>query len=152
MFKFNRFTKAALILVLISVVFVVGCGEMGGASSCGGTSAQGWSGFTPYKNVICFGSMEGKIIALSTSARSENKTFPAEGEWAYIMKTSAPGAACGAMCSPSSSAASAGVYSTPTSAGELMYCGTYTGKIYALNANRGVVRWVYPREWYENVG
>jgi outer membrane protein assembly factor BamB len=152
MSSIKKYVKALVLLGLILIVFVTGCGDQSMGGGCSGTQTQGWSGFAPYKNVICFGSMEGKVIALDTSARSENKTFPSEDEWVYVVKAATPGSACGAVCAPSSSSSGLGIYDTPVIIGELAYVGTYTGKIYALNASRGVVRWIYPREGYDTVG
>jgi len=152
MSRIKKYVKPLVLLGLILIVFVTGCGDMYGGGGCSGTQAQGWSGFTAYNKVLCFGSMEGKVIALDPVARSDNKTFPSDSEWAYVIKTAAPGATCGAMCSPSSSTTGMGIYGTPVVVGDLVYVGTYTGKIYAINANRGVVRWLYPREGYETVG
>ena len=152
MSNIKKYIKAMVLLALILIVFVTGCGDQSMGGSCSGTQTQGWSGFVPYKNVICFGSMEGKVVALDPLARSENKTFPSDSEWSYLVKVSTPGAACGAMCAPSSSTAGPGIYDTPAVVGELVYVGTYSGKIYALNATRGVVRWIYPREGYDTVG
>jgi len=140
-----------ILLGVLLLVFVSGCmpGMDGG---CSGAQAQGWSSFAPYNELICFGSMEGSVIALSPQARSEGKTFPDETEWIYAIKAATPGSTCGAMCAPSSSASGKGIYSTPLVIGDLVFVGTYTGKVYALNANRGVVRWIYPREGFETVG
>ena len=151
MSRIKKYIKPLVLLGLILIVFVTGCGPITGGG-CSGTQTQGWSGFALYKNVICFGSMEGKVIALDPVARSENKTFPSESEWSYLVKVSTPGSACGAVCAPSSSSAGLGIYDTPVIVEELVYVGTYTGKIYALNASRGVVRWIYPREGYDTVG
>jgi outer membrane protein assembly factor BamB len=38
------------------------------------------------------------------------------------------------------------VYGSPTLSGELVYVAGYNGKVYALNAESGALRWVYPRE------
>ena len=153
MSKVSKSIRIVLLVSILLLVFVVSCTDMsGGAGGCSGTAAQGWSGFRAYNQVLCFGSMEGKVIAIDPQARSDNKTFPAEGEWVYAIKTATPGAACGSMCAPSSSAGGSGIYDTPVVVDNLTYVGTYTGKIYAFNANRGVVRWTYPREGFETVG
>jgi len=148
----KNYIRGTLTAVILLLVFVMGCSDLSGGGGCSGTQAQGWSGFAAYQKDICFGSMEGRVIALNPQARSDNKTFPADTEWVYIIKTSAPGAACGALCTPSASAAGQGIYGTPAVVGDLIYVGTYTGKIYALNASRGVVRWIYPREALDSVG
>ncbi|MCX6005528.1 MAG: PQQ-binding-like beta-propeller repeat protein, partial [Chloroflexi bacterium] len=152
MIKTASLARGVLVCCIIATVFLTGCTSASGAGSCSGPSAQGWSGVVPFKQVLCFGSMEGHVIALDPVARSDNKTYPTENEWAYTIKTATPGAACGAMCGPSTSASSMGIYATPVTSGDLVYEGTYSGKLYALNGNRGVVRWVYPREGYETVG
>ncbi|MHB8086574.1 MAG: outer membrane protein assembly factor BamB family protein, partial [Dehalococcoidia bacterium] len=151
MFKTKKYVNIILILSILLLVFVAGC-SLSGGGGCSGTAAQGWSGFTPYKQVLCFGSIEGKVIAFDPQARSDNKTFPADNEWVYQIKIASPGAACGPMCSPSSSATGLGIYDTPVSVNDLIYVGSYNGKIYAINAAKGAVRWVYPREGTDSVG
>ena len=99
--KVKNLVKIVILLGVIVLVFVGGCMDPSGGGGCSGAEAQGWSGFSRYNNVLCFGSMEGSVIALSPQARSENKTFPADSEWIYVIKTAVSGAACGAMCSPS---------------------------------------------------
>ncbi|MDD5648283.1 MAG: PQQ-binding-like beta-propeller repeat protein [Dehalococcoidia bacterium] len=149
--KVSNLIRVVILLGLLLLVFVSGCMPgMGGG--CSGAQAQGWSSFAPYNELICFGSMEGSVIALNPKARSEGKAFPSETEWIYAIKTATPGSACGAMCAPSSAASGKGIYATPLVIDDLIFEGTYTGKVYALNASRGVVRWIYPREGFETVG
>ena len=131
MSKVSKSIKIVLLASILLLVFVVACTDQtgGGGGGCSSAAAQGWSGFSPYNKVLCFGSMEGKVIAIDPQARSDNMTFPATGEWVYVIKTATPGAGCGAMsmCSSSSSAAGAGIYDTPVVVDNLTYAGTYTG-------------------------
>lgn len=149
-------TKRSLILLLsligISTITFSCIPTSSGGGGCAGPGVQGWSGFTSSNSTLYLGSMDGKVLALNPSARSKGLTFPSEGEWSYVMKTPA---ASGSMCGPLGCAPAAtpvAIYSTPAVASGLVYVGTYNGKIYALNAATGALRWVFPREGYETIG
>ncbi len=105
--------------------------------------------------------MEGKVLALNPSARSQNLPFPAQEEWVFSppREGSATGFPCGFACAPSPIQT---IYGTPVVAGELVYVGTYLGKIYALNTTARLEEkdfpvgvkgeWIYPKQAGKNVG
>jgi outer membrane protein assembly factor BamB len=105
-------------------------------ASCvpGGTQpAQGWSGITLNDGILYTGSMDGKIMAVNPSARSQNLSFPADGEWEYPITAPSGG---GFSCSQTS--ASVAIYGTPAVDGDLVFIGTYAGKVskvYVLNTS-----------------
>lgn len=119
---FLLITLSLLSLMLVSCV-------PGGAGP-----AQGWSGATLYDGIVYVGSMKGEVVAINSSTRNL--------EWSYTIATPSTGMSCGRTSTP------AAIYGTPAAAGDLVYIGTYSGKVYALNIARGTERWVYPREGY----
>ncbi len=124
-------------------------------TGCTGPSARGWSGFSGNNETIYLGSMGGEVLALNLSARGKGLSFPNEGEWEYAIKMpSSAGSMCGPLltCAPGSTPAGVAIYGTPVVSGDLVYVGTYNGKVYALNSATGALRWVYPREGNETIG
>jgi len=123
------------ILLLLVILLVGGLTIFG----CTGTRAQpkGWSGGTIADGTLLLGSMEGKIVALDTSTGNSL--------WEVQLKASSQ-ASRGFSCAPGSTTVA--IYGTPIVEGDLVYVGGYNGKIYAINLNKGVERWVYPREDY----
>jgi len=117
------------------------------ASGCAAPATQGWSGITSHGDTLYIGSMEGKILALNPSARIQRLPFPAQGEWKFPETGSLPGpttSTIGLACARQPSYPT--VYGTPAVSGELVYVGTYLGRVYAFYANAGQKKWVYPDE------
>ncbi len=111
------------ISLLLAILILFGVG----VSGCyGRQQPKGWSGATVVDGTLFVASIEGKIVALNTSDGSRL--------W--------PDSVLGGGESKSKSV----VYGTPVVEGELVYVGGYNGKVYAINAGSGAVRWVYPRE------
>ena len=154
--------KLRKILSLILSVIALGLIAIG----CGGPAYQGWSGFAGHDGILYFGSMDGRVLAINTSARSQGLPFPSEGEW--VLPVKAP-AARGGMCGPLGcvpTAQPATVYGTPVVAGNLVYVATYagdSGKVMAINRlapgydeegipawNEG--EWFYPRKESKFIG
>jgi len=102
---------------------------------CSGPTFQGWSGFAASDGVLCFGGIDGKVYAISPTARSQTLTFPAQDEWVFsIPSLGTPGAICGPACAPASPGTS--IYATPVVLGDLIYVGVYAGdngKMIAIN-------------------
>lgn len=141
------------LLFCVASLTIISCVPMpaGSGGACAGSVSQGWSGFSSYNGIIYFGSMDGKVVAVNPSARSQGLNFPSEGEWSHSIATPAPsGSLCGPTCAPS--APGVKIYGTPSVGNDLVYVGTYNGKIIALNAVTGALRWVYPREGYQTIG
>jgi outer membrane protein assembly factor BamB len=149
-------------LSLILSVIILGLITLG----CAGPTWQGWSGFTAYDGILYFGAMDGKVLAINPSARSQELPFPSEGEWVLPVKAqAAPGGMCGPLgCVPSAKPTT--IYSTPVVAGNLVYVATYagdSGKVMAINRlapgydkegipswNEG--EWFYPRKENKSIG
>ncbi len=118
-----------LLLIMFSLFGLV-------SSSCfpsGEQPAKGWAGAVVYNDIIYVGSMEGKVIAVNASAGNL--------EWTYTIE-----APSGDSLSCGQTSTSAAIYGTPATDGELVYAASYDGKLYALNAATGAVRWDYPKE------
>jgi outer membrane protein assembly factor BamB len=137
--------KLSLILaVTILGLLVLGC--------TGGPAYQGWSGFAGQDVTLYFGSMDGRVFAIDTSARSQNLTFPSEGEWVFTIPTpTAPGGMCGPLgCAPAAQPAT--IYGTPVVAGNLLYVATYTsggGRLFALDPSARSQKEVFPVRYKE---
>jgi outer membrane protein assembly factor BamB len=105
------------------------------AIGCSGPTFQGWSGFAASDNVVYFGGIDGKVYAISPTARSQTLTFPSQDEWVFsIPSLGAPGTICGPACAPASPRAS--LYATPVVIGDLVCVGVYAGengKLIAIN-------------------
>lgn len=94
-------------------------------ASCvpGGTRAeQGWSGTTFDNGILYVGSADGKVMAVNSSTRNL--------EWSYaIVMPSGGGMSCGQTSAP------AAIYGTPVVDGDLVYIGSYAGKVLALSTS-----------------
>lgn len=109
--------------------------------------------------------MDGGVVALSLSARSQEKAFPSESDGEWELRVKAPAAAapmCGPLgCAPAPRVA---IYGTPVVAGDLVYIGTYNGKVMAINrlapgydeegnpSWKKQGEWVYPRGQTSYIG
>jgi outer membrane protein assembly factor BamB len=134
--------KISLLIVLLLVGLVVaGCTGIRG-------SPEGGSGATVTEETIFlspslkqsggFGcsapAVEGKLVAINAETGVQRWEVPLTGS------VSSGGFGC------SSGAVPVAVYGNPALFGELVYVAGYNGKVYALNAESGALRWVYPRE------
>ena len=86
-------------------------------------------------------------MAVNLSARSQNLTFPAGGEWAYpIRESSGGGFSCGPRSVP------VAIYGVPAVVGDRVFIGGYNGKVYALNVSARSQRQEFPqtreKEWF----
>ena len=119
----NQFKTAFLLATIILTLVATSCVPGGGTQQ-----AQGWSGVTFHDGIIYVGSMDGKVLAVNPLARRDGVDFPAQGEW-YLLTgvSSSKGFSC------TSSSFPAGIYSTPTIDSDLIYVGTYNGKVLAVN-------------------
>jgi outer membrane protein assembly factor BamB len=119
--------RLSLILCLAALsLLVVGCA---------GPTFQGWSGFAASDNVVYFGGIDGRVFAISPTARSQTLPFPSQDEWVFsVPSLGAPGSICGPACAPASPRAS--IYATPVVIGDLLCVGIYagdSGKMVAIN-------------------
>jgi len=135
----TNLTKFVVLFCLFSLL-AFGCAE----------APTGFSGITRGDGILYVGSMDGKIMAVNASARSQHLHFPADGEWVYpIITSSQGGLSCGPVSTP------VAIYGTPAVDGDLVFIGTYNGKVYALstlarsqNLNFPQTRdkeWFYPK-------
>jgi len=135
----TNLTKFVVLFCLFSLL-AFGCAE----------APTGFSGITRGDGILYVGSMDGKIIAVNASARSQQLHFPADGEWVYaITTTSQGGLSCGPVSTP------VAIYGIPAVDEDLVFIGTYNGKVYALstlarsqNLNFPQTRdkeWFYPK-------
>jgi outer membrane protein assembly factor BamB len=135
----TNLTKFVVLFCLFSLL-AFGCAE----------APTGFSGITCSDGILYLGSMDGKIMAVNASARSQRLYFPADGEWEYaITTTSQGGLSCGPVSTP------VAIYGTPAVDGDLVFIGTYNGKVYSLstlarsqNLNFPQTRdkeWFYPK-------
>ncbi|MCD6391791.1 MAG: PQQ-like beta-propeller repeat protein [Dehalococcoidia bacterium] len=122
-----------IVLVVISLftLLLVSCAP-GSAQSAGG-----WSGVTVHNNIIYVGSRDGRVVAINAS--TENL------EWSYSL-ASATALTGGLSCSPT--AVSAAIYTTPMADGDLIYIGTYDGRVFALNTSARGKNLNFPRKAY----
>jgi outer membrane protein assembly factor BamB len=132
--------KQVKILFLFTAVVLFGLV----LASCapGGTQpTQGWSGAAYQDGILYVGSMDGKIVAVNTSAQSE--------EWSYAITMLSGGFSCG------SSSQGVVLYGTPVVAKNLVYIGAYNGEVLAMNSSARSQNLPFPcrgeGEWDYNV-
>jgi len=95
--------------------------------------AKGWAGTAVHEGIIYVGTMDGRVVAINSS--TENL------EWSYsTTPVTAPsgGLSCGQTSAPTA------IYGTPVVDRDMVYIGTYSGEVYALNTADGEYIWVYP--------
>ncbi len=111
-----------------------------GLAGCTGTGAvpRGWSGAAVGQNDIYIANMDGKLAAINLSTRNR--------EWSDYKFTPPPAGGFNFGCSTASG--SIAIYGTPALGKDLAYVGGYDGKVYAIAAATGQLRWVYPRQDY----
>jgi len=154
-FVIIKLSKVLILLLPLAVLGIAAfsCVPASSGGGCAGPGAQGWSGLTGYNGILYFGSMDGKVLALDPSARSRGLSFPSEMEWSYTIKAPVPpGSICGPACAPA--APGVKIYGTLAAAEELVYVGTYNGKVMAMNRSapgydeEGNPSWIEKGEWF----
>jgi len=88
----------------------------------GSQPARGWSGTAVHDGIIYTGSVDGRVVAINSSTRNL--------EWSY---TIAPVAAPSSGLSCGQSSVSTTIYGTPIVDGDIVYVGSYSGQVLALN-------------------
>ena len=125
MFNSRYFRQLKLLVpILIGVLLLSGC--------IGRFQPQGWSGPVVEDGILYIGSQKGKLLALDTSNRNTIWEFAPEARQASTFNLG---------CSPSAPALV--TYGTPAVSGDMVYIGSYDGKLYALDAKSGMRRWEY---------
>jgi outer membrane protein assembly factor BamB len=108
-----------LLAILLSMAVIL--------SGCYGRGQpKGWSGATVASDSIFVGSLDGRLVG-----------FQADGSLLWLDEEA------GML---GTAEAKVAIYGTPAVAGDLVYIGGYTGKVYAFVLSTGALRWVYPRE------
>lgn len=134
-------SKVFLILLLVIGLVLFGCAGIKTApeGGSGGVVADGALLLCPsVKQAGGIGCtspvVEGKLVAVNTVDGSRL--------WDVSLKPSASSGGYG--CAPA--VVPAAIYGNPAVAGDLVYVGGYSGKIYAISFSSRSVRWVYPRD------
>ena len=121
--------KGLLLLVVLLTTALVFSGCLAGS-----TRPLGWSGVAVAGDRLYFGSSDGKLVALDA----------ANGNPDWQVSLAGDDGGGGLSCAAGGS--SVGIYGLPLVADELVYVSGYNGRIYAINADSGALRWQYPRE------
>lgn len=136
-----KIERLALFIILTLIVLVL--------CSCVPTAgqAEGWPGVTSHNGLLYTASGDGSIIAINSSARSENLTFPqgGSGEWFFRIDVPAGGVGCGPSTVP------AAFYSAPVVTDDLVYVGAYNGEVLAMSPSARSENLTFPQrgsgEW-----
>ena len=104
-----------LILIALLPLTLVSC-FLGGTQSAGG-----WAGTAVYNGTVYAGTLDGRVVAVNSSTQSL--------EWAYSF---APTTASGGLSCGETSVATA-IYTTPVVDMDMIYIGTYSGRVFALS-------------------
>ncbi|MCD6567155.1 MAG: PQQ-binding-like beta-propeller repeat protein [Dehalococcoidia bacterium] len=125
--------KQRKILLFLGMLCLLGL-TVTSCMSGGSQPAQGWSGVASGDDALYMGSMGGEMVSVDTETRTL--------VWTHAFSSVSSGGfmSCGQTSSP------VAIYGTPVATEDLVYIGIYSGKIYALNAATGQVRWAYPKE------
>jgi outer membrane protein assembly factor BamB len=84
--------------------------------------AQGWSGTVSHNDMLYIGSMDGKVVAVNWSTQNL--------EWSYTIATHSSGSmSCSQTSIPTA------MYGTPAVDRDLVYIGTYDGRVLSLSAS-----------------
>jgi len=103
----------------------------------GTQSARGWSGTAFHDGIIYVGTKDGRVVAINSS--TENP------EWSYSMPpVTAPSG--GLSCSQTS--VPTAIYGTPVVDRDIVYVGTYSGQVLALNMLARSQNLTFPQRGY----
>jgi outer membrane protein assembly factor BamB len=135
--------KISLFLILLLVgLLAAGCTGIRGSpeGGTGATVADGTVFLAPSlaSSGGSFGcsapASEGKLVAVNAETGVQRWEIPLTGA------VSSGGFGCSQAVTP------VAIYGSPVLYEDLVYVAGYNGKVYAINAESGVLRWVYPRE------
>jgi outer membrane protein assembly factor BamB len=99
--------------------------------------AKGWSGTVVHEGIIYVGTMDGRVVSINSS--TENL------EWSYsATPVTAPssGLSCGQTSAPTA------IYGTPVVDRDIVYIGTYSGQVLALNMLARSQNLTFPQQRY----
>ncbi|MFU8796899.1 MAG: PQQ-binding-like beta-propeller repeat protein, partial [Dehalococcoidia bacterium] len=125
--------KQAKVLLLALTVLITAV--MVSCAPGQGQAAGGWSGTAFHDGIIYTGTQDGRVVAVNATTR--------ELLWSHAFEVKAGG---GLGCGPSS--VPDAIYTTPIVDGDLVYVGTYSGKIIALNTVARGLDLDFPRRVY----
>jgi outer membrane protein assembly factor BamB len=103
----------------------------------GGTqSAGGWAGTAIHDGIIYAGTLDGRVVAVNSSTQSL--------EWAYSLAptTTSGGLSCGETSIPTA------IYGAPVVDKDMVYVGTYSGQVLALNMLARSQNSTFPQQRY----
>jgi len=103
----------------------------------GTQAAGGWSGTAVQEGIIYVGTMDGRVVAINSS--TENL------KWSY---TTAPVTAPSSGLSCGQTSAATAIYGTPVVDGDIVYIGTYSGQVLALNMLARSQNLTFPQQRY----
>jgi len=129
-FASYKMKKAKILLLIVIVLLPL---TLASCSPWGSQSAGGWAGTSVYEGTVYAGTLDGRVVAVNSSTGNL--------EWAYsIAPVTSPssGLSCGDTSIPTA------IYGTPVVDRDLVYIGTYSGEVFALNTADGEHTWVYP--------
>jgi eukaryotic-like serine/threonine-protein kinase len=126
----ERKNKYRICLYLISIALIAGIL----ASCTSGSVYQGWSGVAVNGNNLYIGSLNSRLIGLDATKRS--RLFN------DIPLTVSSSGSFFSSCGSTSS--SMFIYGTPCVANNAVYVTTFSGKVYAFDADRAIQKWSYP--------
>jgi outer membrane protein assembly factor BamB len=131
---------APFVTLTLIVLFLCSCVPSTG-------QAEGWPGVSSHNGLLYTASSDGSVMAINSSARTQNLTFPqtGSGEWSFRIDVPAGGASCGPSSVP------AAFYVAPVVAEGLVYVGTYNGELLAMSPSARSQNLTFPQrgsgEW-----
>jgi len=120
-----------LVIIALLPLILVSC------LSGGTQSAGGWPGTTVHDGIIYAGSTDGRVVAINSSTKNL--------EWSYsIAPVTAPSS--GLSCGQTS--VTTAIYSKPVVDRDIVYIGTYSGQVLALNMLARSQNLTFPQQRY----
>jgi len=126
--------KAKILLLIVIVLLPL---TLASCSPWGSQSAGGWAGTAIHDGIIYVGTKDSRVVAINSS--TENI------EWDYpIAPVTAPssGLSCGETSVPTA------IYSTPVVDRDIVYIGTYSGQVLAVNMLARSQDLTFPQQRY----
>ncbi len=122
-----------LVVIALLPLVLVSCSSIFGGASI----SAGWAGTAFHDGVIYAGTRDGRVVAINSS--TENL------EWSYSI-TPVTTTSGGLSCSQTS--ATTAIYGTPVVDGDIVYIGTYSGQVLALNMLARSQNLTFPQRGY----
>jgi len=119
-----------VLIAFLTLVLTSCSGILGGGSTSGG-----WSGTAFDDGIVYTGTRDGRVVAVNSSS--------GDILWSYAITTTTSG---GLSCSQGSAATT--LYTTPIADGDLVYIGTYSGRVLALNTLARSQNLDFPQQRY----